>query len=142
MQHRTFRLGLCAFVCWLCLWDTSVAGKRIDHLLYLVESASEKRDGEMGFAIDGALVELIIIAPEEVLSWLPAKERIVTELLGRWQYTVFTDQGDPGKHEELQQLRATLINSLRQCTCSSEASRALSDKMLQDLSSIQIRHID
>lgn len=141
MRNGIIKILACILLCYFGLASEAAAEKKMDNLFYIIESAWSKRDGGNVPIICTAIVELIIIAPEETIKWLNSKNEIREELLAKWQYKVFTDYiGD--RKSKLQALKTELIRSIAQCTFRDKRIKALKRAMLDNLKNIKIRNID
>jgi REP element-mobilizing transposase RayT len=119
----------------------AVAEKRINYVLNVVENAWEKADGAAWFRVDGAIVELLIIAPQDTLPWLVEHKEIADRLLDEWQHSVFTDYKGT-EEEELVQLKSELTKTLEKYESKDQNIMVLKKRILDELKAITIRKIE
>lgn len=119
----------------------AIAEKRIPNVLNVIENAWEKMDGAAWFTVDGAIVELLIIAPQDTIPWLVDHKEIADRLLGHWQYTVFTDYKGT-EEKELTQLKSELTKTLEKYESKDQNIMVLKKRILDELKAITIRKIE
>jgi len=107
----------------------------------LIEYSSTKRDGELGSIIDNAIVELIVISPENALKLLKKNEDIKHLLLMKWQFTVFTDYKGNNR-EGLVKVKAKLLEILLKFNTDDNNLKKVKDELIKSLGTLLIRSID
>ncbi len=132
--------GVATVVC-LGLGGVATSHARVDSLLYLLERAWQQRDGGNVSIVHTAIVELMIVAPEEMIRWLHAKEEIRADLIEHWQNTVFTDYSGT-KAVDLQAMKHQATRAVERCVCAGGGMQMLRKKVLEALARISIRRID
>jgi hypothetical protein len=140
MNRKTGTCALLLVLSFLIVFNAHATEKRLDNTFFVLERMWDRRDGGNYAITQNSFVELMIIAPFETLEWLSNKESIKTELLSKWQNTVFTDFTGK-KTGSLTQLQENLIEIIGKTHFKSEKSKELKKEILRELDRMEIRAI-
>jgi hypothetical protein len=113
----------------------------LEYVLQVMTRAWQVKDGAAGIRVHSAIVELMIIRPQETIQWLTDQPEIFSELMEKMQFDVFTDYSGQ-RSIQLNSLRDDLIEVLEQNRFDEEQVNVTNRKILDRVKSISVRKID